>query len=561
MAKRRLLINPDDQGQFLLQVQGGTVMVRGARPDAAAVLQNVRIVRIRCELEVEADHVTVRTDEPGTPGTPRELTPGQTLQGGGSRVSLEAAVLDSASTPVPDQPMGAAGLEKRLRVIDGANRGQLFPLPESGTVTLGKDRKLANIALNDIYVAKAHCRLEIDGDKVVVVDAGAQGVLGTLVNGKKIARHDLALGDILRIGNTHLRLEAAVPGEEPAKRAAPEADEEEEIEVAVEEEEPVTDEEPAADEEEAEPPPATASEAARLLHAWRHKLGQLSGQAFGHYKLGELIGRGRAGVVFRAEDAKTGQTVALKVFSPQFPQGDEELQRFARVMKTMLPLRHGNLVGLYGAGKTGAYTWVAQELVEGVNLALVIPRLAESRRFDVRRSCRVAIHLARALDFARQHRLRHGRVTPRNILVARRGRVVKLADLMLGAVLEKSHLEQAIQEHRPLSELSYLSPEQADPGAFVDELSDLYGLGAVVYALLTGRPPFIGDSAEEVLEQVRGGTRVARPSALNPDVPAPLEKVVLKMLARRQEDRYQTPAELLADVVPIAAELEARAGR
>src|SRR5262249_42485554 len=112
-----------------------------------------------------------------------------------------------------------------------------------------------------------------------------------------------------------------------------------------------------------------------------------------------------------------------------------------------------------------------------------------------------------------------------------------------------------------LSELSYLSPEQADPGAFVDELSDLYGLGAVVYALLTGRPPFIGDSAEEVLEQVRGGTRVARPSALNPDVPAPLEKVVLKMLARRQEDRYQTPAELLADVVPIAAELEARAGR
>ncbi len=561
MAKRRLVINTDDPGQFLLQVQGGTAMLRGAHPDAVTVLQNLRIVRIRCELEVEADHVTLRNDEPGAPGTLRELAPGQTIAGPGSRISLEAGVLDSASPPAPDLPLGSAGRGKRLRVIDGANRGQLFPLPESGTVTLGKDRKLANIALNDLYVAKAHCRLEIDGDKVVVVDAGAQGVLGTLVNGKKIARHEMNLGDILRIGNTHLRLEAAVPGEEPARRSSPETDDEEVIEVAAEEDETVADEEPAGDEEEAEPPPAAASESARLLHAWRHKLGQLSGQAFGHYKLGELIGRGRAGVVFRAEDAKTGQTVALKVFSPQFPQGDEELQRFARVMKTMLPLRHSNLVALYGAGKTGAYTWVAEELVEGINLALVIPRLAQSRRFDTRRACRVAIQVARALDFARQHRLRHGKVTPRNILVARRGRVVKLADLMLGPVLEGSQLARAIQEHRPLSELSYLSPEQADPGAFVDELSDLYGLGAVVYALLTGRPPSIGDSAEEILEQVRGGTRVARPSSLNPDVPAPLETVVLKMLARRQEERYQTPAELLADVVPIAAELEAKAGR
>jgi hypothetical protein len=559
MAKRRLVIDPDDQGQFILQVQGGAVLVRGSWPDAVSVLQNLRVVRIHCELEVEGDHVTLRNDEPGAPGTPRELAPGLAVHGAGSRIGLDAAALDA--TPAPDQPLRSAGLAKRLRVVDGANRGQVFPLPESGTVTLGRDRKLANIALNDLNVAKAHCRLEIDGDRVVVVDAGAQGGLGTLVNGKKIARHEFGLGDILRVGNTHLRLDAAVPGEEPAE---PNADDDEEIEISVEEEgEAPEDEEPAADggEAEAEPPTAAASEPARLLHAWRHKLGQLSGQAFGHYKLGQLVGRGRAGVVFRAEDAKTGQTVALKVFSPQFPQGDEELQRFARVMKTMLPLRHGNLVALHGAGKTGAYTWVAQEFVEGVNLALVIPRLAESRRFDIRRACRVAIHVARALDFARQNRLRHGKVTPRNILVARRGRVVKLADLMLGPALEGSQLEHAILEHRPLAELSYLSPEQADPGAFVDELSDLYGLGAVVYALLTGRPPFIGDSADEILEQVRGGTRAARPTALNPDVPPALEKVVLKMLARHQEDRYQTPAELLADVVPIAAELEAKAGQ
>ena len=74
--------------------------------------------------------------------------------------------------------------------------------------------------------------------------------------------------------------------------------------------------------------------------------------------------------MFQAEDAKTGQTVALKVFSPQFPQGNQELQRFANVMKGILPLRHPNLVALYGAGKTTTYTWIAREFVEGESLKL-----------------------------------------------------------------------------------------------------------------------------------------------------------------------------------------------
>jgi serine/threonine-protein kinase len=372
----------------------------------------------------------------------------------------------------------------------------------------------------------------------------------------------MGLGDILRVGNSHLRLEAAVPGEELTRGApGPGArdDAEEAIDVAQDEAGTGEDqwhvEEVASAEDEADAPPPDASETVRLLYVWRHKLAELSGEAVGHYKLGRLLGRGRSGVVFHAEDTKTGQALALKVFSPQFPERDQELQRFAQVMKVLLKLRHPNLVALQGAGKSAAYTWVAQEYVEGVSLAWVIRQLAESRRFDAGRACRVAVHVARALDFARQHHLRHGKVTPRNILLARRGKAVKLADLMLGAALEGSQLGQAVLECRPASELGYLSPEQADPGAYVDELSDLYGLGAVVYALLTGRPPFVGDSAGEILAQVRGTSRVGRPSALNPAVPPALEKVVLKMLARRQEDRYQTPAELLADVEPIAGEL------
>jgi hypothetical protein len=590
MPTRRLVVTNDGSGPFFLLIDGDSVTVGGATADGATVLQPLRVANVHCVLEVEADHVTVRNEQPGADNAPRELRPGEVVRADGSQLLLQAPAAapgpdedagllpvdgppaSAPPTPAPPPPGGGGAgvgapapaaapsglgprLKKRLVVIDGADQGQIFTLPEVGTMTLGKDRKHADIILHDLYVARAHCRLKIVGEKVEVVDADGHG---TQVNGKKINRHEMGMGDVLRVGNSHLRLEAAVAGEEFAKvagHAAPAADDEP-IELTVEEEGDADYEEVEDDvaEEAPEPLPAGASEPARLLYLWRDKLAQLSGQTFGHYKLGPVLGRGRHGVIFQAEDTKTGQALALKVFSPQFPQGNEELQKFAAVMKSTLPLRHPHLVALLGAGKTSTYTWVAREFVEGEALAGVIRRLAKAERGDERRACRVAAHVGRALEFARQHRLRHGRVNPANILVRKAGQVVKLADLMLGAVLEGSQLERAALEHRPASELGYLSPEQVTPGAFVDESSDVYGLGAVVYALLTGRPPFVGDKAEEVLKQVRTSARVPRPSALNPEVSPALEQVVMKMLARRQEDRYHAPAEMLADLKPIAAE-------
>src|SRR5262249_21679467 len=105
------------------------------------------------------------------------------------------------------------------------------------------------------------------------------------------------------------------------------------------------------------------------------KLTALSGQKLSHYDIGPVIGQGHSSVVFHANDTEDNRSVALKVLLPEFSKNEEEVQRFVRAMKTMMPLRHPNLVTLYGAGKTGPYCWVAMEYVAGENLTQVIARL------------------------------------------------------------------------------------------------------------------------------------------------------------------------------------------
>jgi pSer/pThr/pTyr-binding forkhead associated (FHA) protein len=572
---RRLCIDSTGQGTFFLLVEGGTVTIGGSRKHADTVLQNLRVVGIRCELEVEGEQISLRDEDPDNPNASRMIPLGEVLQTGGSSFSLKAVGdipdgeaadrLQEAGERIDDEveesvAVDETAMRKLLLVIDGADQGRSFLLPEAGTVTIGKDRKYADIVLNDLYVSRVNCEVEVAGDKVTVIHQA--GIGGTLINGRKISRHELLPGDVLRVGNSHLRLELISQAEAEQIAAREQEEVEEDIRVAEEGErtavaestlaEQPSEETTAAEEE----LPADAPEAVRALIALRDKLPQLAGHPFGNYKLGAVLGRGRCGVVFRAEHQETGQVFGLKVFSPLFPHGDQELTRFARVVKGLLPLRHPNLLSLFAAGKNGAYTWIAREHIEGESLTELFRRLGKSQRLDWKLGCKVGCQVSRALDFARKQHLRHGKITPANILLQRLDKSAKLADLMLGSALEGSRLWLASQQHRPLGELAYLSPEQATPNAFVDELSDLYSLGAVVYHLLTGRPPFPAESGEEMLAEIRGPGKPNRPSAFNPGIPAALDKVVLKMLAKRQEDRYQTPAELLGDLEPIEEEAE-----
>jgi serine/threonine-protein kinase len=397
----------------------------------------------------------------------------------------------------------------RLLVVDGADQGRFFPLADAGMLTIGNSHKHADICLHDLYVGRVHCQVAVADGHVVAVEVDPART--TYVNGQRITQQEIRAGDVLRVGNSHLRLEVH-------DGTAPEAP------------------------EEPEPP-------ARLPHLPLERLGQLSGHRLSHYELGAVLGRGYTGVVFRAFDLKAEQPVALKVLSPEFPAGAAEMLQFARALKAVLPLRHPHIVGVLGAGKTGPYCWVALELVEGDSLAQVMDQKAGKGSW--KQALRLALHLGRALDCAYQHRLIHGNLTPRNVLISATHKQARLGDLVLGKALENSHLQLDVLETKLLDELPYLAPEQMPGEGTVDYCTDLYGLGAVVYTRLTGRPPFEAAAPEDTIHMIRAAPPV-RPREHLDSVPAPFEGLVLRLLAKRPEERFLTPAELLGELEPLA---------
>ena len=212
-------------------------------------------------------------------------------------------------------------------------------------------------------------------------------------------------------------------------------------------------------------------------------------------------------------------------------------------MKAANSLRHANLVGLHGAGKNAGYCWLARDYVEGKNLAQLIQQCKEEGQFKWKRAGRLAVHLARALVFLHEHKITHGNITPANVLFSEADKVFRLADVTLADALAGSQLQGLASERKRSAESPFRAPEQLDGKGPVEQRTDLYGLGAVVYALLTGEPPSRGEN-----------DKLIKPSKLQPNIPAAFESVVLRLLAKAPADRYASTSAVLAEVEPIAKE-------
>jgi serine/threonine protein kinase len=362
--------------------------------------------------------------------------------------------------------------------------------------------------LNDPRVSRNHCQIIREGDEVTVLCGGGSG--GTLVNGKPVNKQILKIGDVLQVGDTQLRLQVGDFSLDVARATGPAA---------------------AA--------PAAAPNLERLE--------ALSGRQLAHYDIGPVIGTGRSGVVFHATDTKDNRPVAFKVLRPEFSQNEDEKQRFIRAIKTALPLQYPNLVTLYAAGKTGPHCWVAMEYLAGENMTQVIGRIGVAGMLDWRYGYKVAVHVARALDFAHGRGILHRNVTPTNILLEAPTKTVKLGDLMLAKALEDTGSPAITKPGELVGDVTYMSPERTRGTDAVDGRSDLYGLGATVYALLTGRPPFAGAGLVETIALIRQ-SEPEKPTRFQMSIPARFEGVVLRLLAKDPAGRYATAAELLAEL-------------
>jgi eukaryotic-like serine/threonine-protein kinase len=256
----------------------------------------------------------------------------------------------------------------------------------------------------------------------------------------------------------------------------------------------------------------------------------------GRYRLDEVIGRGGMSTVYRGTDLSLDRVVAVKVaMDPLLERDPVYASRFKREARAAAGISNSGIVTVYDAGADGPTRYIVMEYVEGRDLAAI---LRDERPLEPPRAVRIAEQVAGTLAAAHAAGIVHRDIKPGNIMVTPEGQV-KVLDFGIARTTDGLNLTQTASV---LGTAPYMSPEQA-MGQPADARSDIYSLGCVLYEMLTGKPPFMGDLPAAVLHQ---HVRVApkSPRALNPNVPPALDALVLQMLAKSPEDRPQTAAEV-----------------
>ncbi|MBY0011057.1 Stk1 family PASTA domain-containing Ser/Thr kinase [Paenibacillus typhae] len=259
----------------------------------------------------------------------------------------------------------------------------------------------------------------------------------------------------------------------------------------------------------------------------------------GRYQVIERIGGGGMALVYRAHDILLNRNVAIKVLRNQFVHDEEFIRRFRREAQSAASLSHPNVVSIYDVGQEEDVHYIVMEYVEGKNLNEIIKERAP---LQVDEAIRIASQICDALDHAHQNQIIHRDIKPHNILIGRNGRV-KVTDFGIARAVTSTTITQT---GSVVGSVHYFSPEHAK-GVTTGEKSDLYSLGIVLYQMLTGVLPFLGESPISVaLKHLQ--EEFEEPRVLNPLIPQSVENVILRSMRKNPDERYQSAKQMLHDL-------------
>jgi serine/threonine protein kinase len=285
------------------------------------------------------------------------------------------------------------------------------------------------------------------------------------------------------------------------------------------------------------------------------------GQRFGSYVILDSIGTGGMGEVYLARDSRLDRTVALKVLSPDITQDKRRMQRFRQEAKVASSLNQPNILTVYEFGEVDGLTFLASEFIDGETLRNHL----HGKRLGLAEIIDISLQVLAALDAAHEARIVHRDIKPENVMLRRRDRVVKVLDFGLAKVTEsKSSIVQQHSDAEAATEfrtapgvimgtINYMSPEQAQ-ARDIDERTDIWSTGVLIYEMVTGKMPFSGTTTSHTIVQILEKQPVS-PSKLAP-MPAELERIVLKAIAKRPDERYQTAKDMLHDLRSLQKRLE-----
>ena len=433
-----------------------------------------------------------------------------------------------------DENKGLQSPSYELIVVSGPEIGRRL-IVDAEEVSIGRDAS-CRFQLHDAAVSRLHCFASCRNGSVLVRDAKSRW--GTFVNGSRTDESRLTIGDRLLVGETEM-LVSRTSGNgttiyPPHGRTLP----------------------PKQDTpQRKQPRQESPADSPKHDHGDRIRddedVMRLLNTSFMDYHVESVITTARTGAIFRAFDESRKTEAALKIFWPRLFAEENELARFVRAMKSAIPVRHANIVRVYSAGRHRGVCYTASEIVDGESVAQLINRIGVCGMLDWRRVLRIAIDVAQGLEAADKHQIIHRNITPGNLLIRTQDDHVKLNDLVLAKAIAGAKIQQLTAPGEVLGDLVFMSPEQLGGDRPVDHRSDIYSLGAALYAMLTARPPLEGRNTRETIQLIEI-EKPEPPTTYHLSISPLFEGEVMRMLEKRPEDRQSSPSVLLNDLRRVA---------